>query len=125
MSETTIFVGENNLSKTVILTEKRMVNLTNNYKFIVTNKNTVTSDSNFNLSFLVMVTGQLLQCKIVKTFRCSIISSTFQAYCLTMLSNFLDPASFSKTLLTTPCTSSQWRMHRNCSGYFMIIHCKG
>ena len=39
-----------------------MVNLTNNYKFIVTNKNTVTSDSNFNLSFLVMVTGQLLQC---------------------------------------------------------------
>ena len=38
-----------------------MVNLTNNYKFIVTNKNTVTSDSFFNL-FLIMVTGQLLQC---------------------------------------------------------------
>ena len=51
LSETTIFFGENNLSKTVILTEKRMVNLTSNYKFIVTNKNTVTSDSNFNLFF--------------------------------------------------------------------------
>ena len=64
MSETTIFFGENDLSKTVILTEKRIVNLTSNYKFIVTNKNTVTSDSNFNLFFLVMVTGQLLQCMV-------------------------------------------------------------
>ena len=51
MSETTIFFGENNLFKTVTLTEKQMVNLTNNYKFIATNKNTVTSDSNFNLFF--------------------------------------------------------------------------
>ena len=78
MSETTIFFGENNLSKTVILTEKRMVNLTNNYKFIATNKNTVTSDSNFNLFFLVMVTGQLLQCETKRDLRPIMPDSDFK-----------------------------------------------
>ena len=102
MSETTIFFGENDLSKTVILTEKRIVNLTSNYKFIVTNKNTVTSDSNFNLFFLVMVTGQLLQCELLFI---SIKKVLYSAYLLA--SNISQPDLSTYTLSWHSWTSRQ------------------
>ena len=66
MVNTTILFGCNNYLKEVVSTISKKVNITNNNEVLITDKHIVTPDSNIDPFFLVIVTGQLLQCVRVK-----------------------------------------------------------